>query len=94
MQKEIDELPIKPVVTKPELEDLLKKLSIMNEILEQANGNYCEAARIISSGTTLLGNVTISNTGLEKNIKRYQEIKRNLAKEKEQKEKEGKGEEI
>ena len=61
----------------------------MNEILEQTNGNYSEAARIISSGTTILGNVTISHTGLEKNIKHYQEIKRELAKEKKQKEKEG-----
>ena len=62
--------------------------------MEQANGSYAEAARIISSGTTLLGNVKISHTGVEKNMKHYQEIKRKLAKEKEQKEKEGKGEEI
>ena len=89
LQDEIEDLPSRPVVIKPELEDLLKKLTIMNEILEQANGNYVEAARIISSGTTLLGNVTISNTGLEKNIKRYQEIRRELVKEKKQKEKEG-----
>ena len=66
----------------------------MDEIVKQANGNYAKTARIISSGTTLLGNVTISHTGVEKNIKHYQEIKRELAKEKEQKEKEEKGEEI
>ncbi len=89
LQQKIDELPSRVVVIKPELEDLLKKLNIMNEILEQTNGNYSEAARIISSGTTILGNVTISHTGLEKNIKHYQEIKRELAKEKKQKEKEG-----
>lgn len=89
LQEKIDELPSRPVTTKPELEDLLKKLTIMNEIFEQANRNYSEAARIISSGTTLLGNVTISHTGLEKNIKHYQEIKRELANEKAQREKEG-----
>ena len=92
LQDEIEDLPSRPVVIKPELEDLLKKLTIMNEILEQANGNYAEAARVISSGTTLLGNVTISNTGLEKNIKHYQEIRRELVKEKKQREKEGSGE--
>lgn len=94
LQDKIEELPSRPVVIKPELEDLLKKLTIMNEILEQANGNYAEAARVISSGTTLLGNVTISHMGLEKNIKHYQEIKRELAEEQKQKEKEEKGEEI
>lgn len=94
LEQSIEELPSRPVVTKPELEDLLRKLSIMEKIVEQANGNYAEAARIISSGTTLLGNVTISHTGIEKNMKHYQEIKKELAKEKEEMEREEKGEEI
>ena len=94
LQQRIENLPSRPVVTKPELEDLLRKLSIMEKIVEQANGSYAEAARIISSGTTLLGNVTISHTGVEKNMKHYQEIKRELAREKKQREKEEKGEEI
>ena len=94
LQQKIEDLPSRPVVTKPELEDLLRKLSIMEKIVEQANGSYAEAARIISSGTTLLGNVTISHTGVEKNMKHYQEIKRELAREKKQREKEEKGEEI
>ncbi len=81
LQQKIDKLPNKPVVTKPELDDLLRKLTIMDEIVKQANGNYAKAARIISSGTTLLGNVTISHTGLEKNIKRYKEIKKEIKKE-------------
>ena len=93
LQQKIEDLPSRRVVIKPELEDLLRKLSIIEKIVEQVNVNYAEAARIISSGTTLLGNVTISHTGVEKNMKHYQEIKKELAKEKNQKEKEGKGEE-
>lgn len=81
LHQKIEDLPKRPIVTKTELEDLLKKLNIMNTILEQAKGNYAEAARIISSGTTLLGNVRISNAGLEKNIRHYKEIQKELEEE-------------
>lgn len=85
MQEKIDELPSKPVVIKPELEDLLRKLNIMNAILEQANGNYAEATRIINSGTTLLGKVKISFVGLKKDIEQLHRIRKMLEEKQEEK---------
>lgn len=91
LQQKIDDLPCKRVIIKLENEDLYKKLSIMHGIIESCNGNISEAARVISTGGTLLGKVRISAQGLAKDMKYFERIKQELKKEKEKEEiKEGK----
>ena len=61
--QEIQDLPDKKVEIKPSLEDTYRKLLIMKEIVNQCGGNLTQAAKVISSGNTPLGNVTISRQG-------------------------------
>lgn len=75
LQNQIDELPELEVVKKDGLEDLYKKLSYMKEIVEICNGNLAEAARVISAGKTILGNIKITRQGLTKDLKRYEIVK-------------------
>ena len=75
LKNQIDELPELEVVKKEELEDLYKKLSYMKEIAEMCNGNLAEAARVISAGKTILGNIKITRQGLGKDLKRYEIVK-------------------
>ena len=75
LQSQIDELPELEVVKKDGLEDLYKKLSYMKEIAEMCNGNLAEAARVISAGKTILGNIKITRQGLGKDLKRYEIVK-------------------
>ena len=47
----------------------------MKEIVEMCNGNLAEAARVISKGNTILGNIKITRQGLTKDLKRYEIVK-------------------
>lgn len=82
--QEIEALPDKKVQTKARLEDTYRKLSIMKEIVDQCDGNLTQAAKVISSGNTPLGNVTISRQGLTKNMKNYERVREEYKKEMEQ----------
>lgn len=76
----IEDLPNKKVVKKGELEDLYKKLFIMNQILQACDGNIEKAVQAINTGSTPLGAVTISYQGFVKNMKRYKEVKNQIEK--------------
>ena len=89
LQHQIDELPDLEVIKKDGLEDLYKKLSYMKEIVEMCNVNLAEAARVISKGNTILGNIKITRQGLTKDLKRYEIVKE--AYEQQHKEKENEG---
>ena len=89
LKNQIDKLPELEVVKKEELEELYKKLSYMKEIVEWCNGNLAEAARVISNGNTILGNMKITSQGLTKDLKRYEIVKE--AYEQQHKEKENEG---
>ena len=82
LQETIDELQERDIVMKPELEDLYTKLSFMKELVDRCNGNKAEAARIISSGNTILGNVRISTQGLAKDLKKYEIVAEEMKKQK------------
>lgn len=81
--QEIQDLPDKKVEIKPSLEDRYKKLLIMKEIVNQCGGNLTQAAKVISSGNTPLGNVTISRQGLTKNMNNYEKVEEEYKKQKE-----------
>lgn len=81
--QEIKDLPDKKVEIKPSLEDTYRKLFIMKEIVNQCRGNLTQAAKVISSGNTPLGNVTISRQGLTKNMNNYEKVKEEYKKQKE-----------
>ena len=72
----INELPEKVILKKDELEDLYRKLSIMKEIVDRCNGNIAEAVRAINSGNTPLGHVKITEAGLIKAGKRFNEVEK------------------
>ncbi len=72
----INELPDKNVVIKGELDDLYRKLSIMNQIVEACNGNITKATEKINSGQTPLGkNKPITIQGLAKDIKYFKKTR-------------------
>ncbi len=72
----IESLDDKPIIKGDELDDVYKKLSIMEEIIKACNGNFAEATRKINSGKTPLGKIrTITHQGLIKDMK-YLEIVR------------------
>lgn len=83
LQLKIDNLPEKGIINKNELEDLYNKLYRMKQIIESCNGNIAEAARVISSGTTILGNVSITPQGLNKVIKKFEQVKEEYYKQQE-----------
>lgn len=73
--EKIDQLPKKEIRIKNELEDVYFKLTMMKEILDSCDGNLTQAARVISSGNTPLGNFKITRQGLTKDLKYYEKVK-------------------
>ena len=94
LQYKINSLEERKIVDKNELEDLYQKLLYMKKIVEQCDGNVAMAARTISNGTTILGDIKITTQGLQKNLKRYEIVEKEYKKQgninKEQKEDEQK----
>ena len=81
------------IVKKHKLEDLYKKLNYMKEILDTCDGNYTAAAKQISSGNTILGKVKISRQGLIKDLKYFENVKKEYEQYCKEKEKRNKKEE-
>ena len=82
IERKIEELDERPIIKKNRIEDLYGKLNVMKEILDICNENYAETARVISSGSTPLGNVKITTQGLRKNMLHYEDVKKQYEKEK------------
>lgn len=100
IKTKIEKLESKQVTKGNELDDVYRKLSTMEKIIENCNGNVTEATRKINSGETPLGNVgSITHQGLLKDMKYLEKIRQRLETERVNKEKnkiseeESKGEE-
>ena len=94
VQEKIDELEENDdIVKKHKLEDLYKKLNYVKEILDTCDGNYTAAAKQISSGNTILGKVKISRQGLIKDLKYFENVKKEYEQYCKEKEKRNKKEE-